>query len=243
MRNPAEKWSTRHQYGSHPRQFGDLRVPQVRQAFSPVVITIHGGFWRSAYGLDHIEPAAIALAEAGFATWNIEYRCIGTDGGWPVTFDDVAAAVKWVDGPTIAVGHSAGGHLALLLAHHGLVSAAVSLAGVADLRGARELNLSKGVVAEFMGAHPDRDASPIELPPARVPVRLIHGLDDDIVPHEISAAYAAAVRQAGADVELLSLAGTGHFELVDPHSAQWPEVLSTVVRLATDKLTGVQEKI
>ena len=74
-------------------------------------------------------------------------------------------------------------------------------------------------------------------------LNLIHGLDDDIVPHEISAAYTVKAKLAGADTDLLSLAGTGHFELVDPQSSQWADVVNTVTRLATDKLTSVQEKI
>jgi acetyl esterase/lipase len=223
--------SGRYHYGPHPQQFGDLRLPHGPGPYR-FVITIHGGFWRAKYGLDHIGPAAEAMTAAGFATWNIEYRRIGNGGGWPVTFEDVVQAAKWLSEPAIAVGHSAGGHMALLLAHHGLVTGAASLAGVADLRRARELNLSNGAVAEFMAEHSDSEASPMELPPACVPVRVIHGLNDDTVPHEISTAYTAAARQAGADVELISLAHTGHLELVDPHSTQWPEVIRQITALA-----------
>ncbi len=217
-------------YGPEPFQFGELRTPEKPGPY-PVLLVLHGGFWRAAYDLEQITPLCQALTALGFTTWNVEYRRLGNGGGWPVTFHDVALAARRFPN-SIAVGHSAGGHLALLLAHGGLVSAAVSLAGVADLQRAGELGLSRGVVLEFLNGHPCREASPIDQLPARVPLRLIHGLNDDIVPHEIAARYADAARAAGDDVELLSLPDTGHFELVTPSSQQWPEVYRMIERIS-----------
>lgn len=76
-------------YGEHPSQFGVLRVPDSRER-SPVVITIHGGFWQSKYDLVENTPLVEDLTRRGYVTWNIEYRRVGEDGGgWAGTFIDV----------------------------------------------------------------------------------------------------------------------------------------------------------
>jgi len=99
----------------------------------PLVIFLHGGFWRSAYDRAHVGPLSEALAAAGFAVCAPEYRRTGQPGGgWPGTFDDVAAAVDALPalaaqascgvadpGRVVLAGHSAGGHLALWAASRG----------------------------------------------------------------------------------------------------------------------------
>src|SRR5947209_8208410 len=83
-------------YSKDTFQFADLQLPY-GQGPHPVVIVIHGGFWRSQYGLDHIAPLCPALNGAGWATWNIEYRRVGNPGGgWPGTFLDVASAADYL---------------------------------------------------------------------------------------------------------------------------------------------------
>jgi hypothetical protein len=78
-------------YGADPLQFGELRVPP-GDGPHPVVIVIHGGFWRAAYNLDHISHLCVALNKAGLATWSLEYRRIGNPGGgWRGTLDDILA--------------------------------------------------------------------------------------------------------------------------------------------------------
>ena len=80
-------------YGAAPEQFGELRRPAAG-ALAPVVVVLHGGFWRSRYDLGLMVPVCEALARDGFATWNVEYRRVGDPGGgWPGTFLDVGAAV------------------------------------------------------------------------------------------------------------------------------------------------------
>jgi acetyl esterase/lipase len=110
-------------YGAHPRQTGDLTVPRSKGPH-PVLVLIHGGYWKPGVDRSTLVPLAEALSRRGYAVWNIDYRTIGADGGgWPGTFDDVAAAIDHLAsiGPPVgldlsrvaAVGHSAGGQLAL----------------------------------------------------------------------------------------------------------------------------------
>ena len=245
-------------YGPDPVQFAELRLPG-GPGPHPVVIVVHGGYWRAAYGLAHIGHLCHALTAAGLATWNVEYRRVGhRGGGWPGTLLDVAAAADHLRavaprynldlGCVVALGHSAGGHLALWLAARlrlapgsplyqaGAVPlwAVVALAPVADLRFAWDLHLSADVAAALLGGPPDRvperyaAASPAELLPLGVAQTVIHGDADVDVPPEMSARYVAAARAAGDPVTLVRLPGVEHFALIDPESAVWPVVLAAV---------------
>ncbi|GIV95457.1 MAG: hypothetical protein KatS3mg057_0114 [Herpetosiphonaceae bacterium] len=178
--HPAPAGAKRIAYGRMALQFGDLRLPAGGGPF-PVVIMIHGGFWRSAYDLEHTGHLCAALTDAGVATWNIEYRRVGNPGGgWPGTFFDVALATDFVRelarsypldlSRVVVAGHSAGGHLALWVAGRQRIPATsplycvdplplhgvVSLAGVSDLLAAWQLNLSSGAVRDLLGGAPER---------------------------------------------------------------------------------------
>src|SRR5690349_6963632 len=108
----------RHRYGPHPHQFGDLYVPDGGGPF-PVAVVLHGGFWRELRTLELTDDLARDLARRGWAAWNVEYRRVGpgSGGGWPVTLEDVGAAIDAVQtfdapldvGRVVAIGHSAGG--------------------------------------------------------------------------------------------------------------------------------------
>ena len=246
---PAPPADFRIPYGSGEFHFCDLRLPR-SSGPHPVVIVIHGGFWRAAYDLLYAGNMAAALTKQGLATWNIEYRRIGQPGGgYPGTLDDAAAAsghLKKIEAThrldlarAVAIGHSAGGHLALWLAasKRGVpLKGAVSLGGVADLRRAWEMKLSNTVVGDLMGGSPSRypdryrDASPIERLPCGVPTRLIHGESDDIVPIEIAERYEKAAREKGDDCRLVRLP-CDHFDVVDPRTPIWPRVAATVAEL------------
>jgi acetyl esterase/lipase len=181
-------------YGPRHDQFADLRLPDWSETAkkispgepeSPVVIFLHGGFWRAAYDRAHAGPLAQALAEAGFAVCAPEFRRTGEPGGgWPGTFDDVAAAVDALPamvaeaaggragpGRVVLAGHSAGGHLALWAAgrprlpagspwHRDRAGAVgvVSLAGVCDLAAAARLRLGRGAAMDLMGGRPGKAA-------------------------------------------------------------------------------------
>ena len=229
-------------YGTGEFQFGELRIPESAGPH-PVVIVIHGGYWRAAYGLDHIGHFCTALTKTGLATWSLEYRRVGNPGGgWPGTFDDIrngakhlgqmAAARKLDLKRVIATGHSAGGHLVLWLAGQSAVElrGVVPLAPVADLRRPYEMQLGSGAVAALLGGSPKerperyQAASPADLLPLKVRQRIVHGVDDNIVPISISREYVVGARAKGDDATLRELAGMGHFEPIDPRSAAWPIV-------------------
>lgn len=156
-----------------PRQnYGNLYLPRGAHATRsvPVVVLIHGGGWKNRSSAGYMADVARALQSAGLAVWNIEYRRVGSGGGWPTTFTDVGYAVDFV--PTLAesapaldpsnvilVGHSAGGQLAAWAATRRTLPAGapgvtwpagggptmvprafVSLAGVLDMRTSSRLN-------------------------------------------------------------------------------------------------------
>lgn len=177
---PAPPADVRLHYGPDALQFGDLRLPKGAGPH-PVAIVLHGGFWRARYTLEYAGHLCAALARAGIATWNLEYRRIGNPGGgWPATFLDVAMGADYVRvlakkypldlKNVISLGHSAGGHLAVWLAARHKIPAgdtlasadpialrgAAPLAGIVDLRRGWELRLSDGAVGELMGGPPDK---------------------------------------------------------------------------------------
>ncbi|MER6893074.1 alpha/beta fold hydrolase, partial [Amycolatopsis sp. NPDC000740] len=119
-------------YGSEPSQFVELHgTPGGRGT----AVLLHGGWWRARHDLHQLDPMAADLVAAGWYVANLEYRRIdGDTGGWPQTLDDVLAAIAAVERPsalpTVAIGHSAGGHLALLAG--GSLAGVVALAPITD---------------------------------------------------------------------------------------------------------------
>jgi acetyl esterase/lipase len=236
-------------YGTDPNQFGELRLPKIKGPF-PVVMNIHGGFWRAKYDLAHNGHLCAALTAKDLATWNVECRRVGNKGGgWPATFEDIRTAYRFISqlaqkygldtARTLVMGHSAGGQLALCLAgHEPSLKRVISLSGVVDLQQAWELHLSNNAVVDFLGGTPKevpehyREADPMELKIAQATQWLIHGAADDIVPPPFSRNYAEEKKPRGEDVHYLEISTAGHYELIDPRSTAWPKVESTVLHLA-----------
>jgi acetyl esterase/lipase len=239
-------------YGEHRSQRADLYLP-LGAGPHPVIVTVHGGSWQKRYGKIFMRPLAHDLQLRGWAVWNIEYRRLGEGGGWPATFADVASAIDHlgsVDAPldlddVSALGHSAGGHLALWAAGRAGLPAgavgstpaitlrrAVSQAGVCDLKLAYEL-WHGGAVRGLMGGSPAELperyalADPIERVPLVAPVLLVHGLEDRIVSARISRSYRDAALAAGATVELVEVPGPAglHRAHIDPRGAAWAPVV------------------
>ncbi len=252
-------------YGRDPAQFGQLHLPAADGPVG-VVVVLHGGYWRARFGLELGTPLAADLASYGVAAWNVEYRRVGNGGGWPHTLRDVAAAVDALAGVVAgvavragtrldltdvrAVGHSAGGQLAVWSAARGLLPAGepgadpvvpitrvAAQAGVLDLVAADAQRLGDGAVRAFLGAtaaqRPARYArsSPVALLPSGVPVTCVHGDADVSVPISQSETYVAAARAAGDPATLVRLPGVEHFALIDPATPAWAACRAAVLAL------------
>ena len=251
--SPSEAAVSTIAYGDHPDQVADLSLPE-GAGQHPVVVLVHGGFWREQYRRDLMTPLARDLVGRGYAVWNIEYRRVGGAGGWPETFEDAAAAIDHLatldarlDLHRVAtVGHSAGGHLAMWLAsRHRLADGApgadpqvrpifaVSQAGVVDLDLAARNGLGGGAAPALMGGGPgevpDRYAAgdPAALVPIDIPSLLVHGRDDTTVPLRQSEAYVDAADEAG-DPARLAVVDGDHFTVITPDTEVWRTVLDAL---------------
>ena len=219
---PDEEWA----FGDETGQVADIFLP--RQLQHRTVVLVHGGFWRPDYDRTHLRPMAAGLAEVGYPVVLPEYARVPGDPDRAVT--DLQLLLDRLPGPLAGNGvtlggHSAGGHLALVLASRAQprVRGALALAPVADLADAEQAALGDGAVLAFLGgpARLRHDLDPVRLPHPSVPVRLIHGMADRVVPIRLSETYAARQK-----APLAALAGTGHFELIDPQSRAWSTVLA-----------------
>jgi acetyl esterase/lipase len=246
--------AVRHTYGSHPAQFGELSLPTGRRRTGTVVI-VHGGFWRAQYDLSLGRPLAADLVGRGYAVWNLEYRRVGDSGGWPATFEDIAAGVDLLDdlrvdtSAVVAIGHSAGGHLATWAAGRSrlpsgavgedprvAVTGVVSQAGVLALVRCAEDGVGGSAAPDLMGGPPAavperyRVGDPLAAVPISAPVLCVHSKADQQVPYAQSVSYVDAATKAGAKATLHETHGD-HFTLIDPNSPDWAVV--------TDALPGL----
>jgi acetyl esterase/lipase len=241
----------RHRYGLGKDQFGDLYLPKGTPRGT--VVSLHGGYWYAQYGLDLMQPISTRLRDEGFAVWNLEYRRIDGGGGWPTTFEDVAAGIDHLatlDGVdrqrVVLLGHSAGGQLATWAACRSATTpggaprvtarGVVSLAGVLDLTDGSRGDVGGGAIDTLMGGTPDTVPSryavgdPYRLVPAPCPVACIRGRDDDVVPRTQATAYVDANDRAGGTTTFQEVGGD-HFTLIDPKASSWPTVLRSVTTL------------
>lgn len=248
-------------YGSAPSQFAELFKPAGPGPF-PVVILIHGGCWTVQFGgITQMRNMAGALTQNGIAVWNVEYRRVDEEGGgYPGMYQDVATAVdrlKLEAGAqqldltrVVAVGHSAGGHLAQWAAsRHKLpqsspayraaplaIGQVISLGGLADLR--HEEALIKTSCERDMlqltglpsAARPDvyADTSPAELLPAGVRTVLVTGEFDTVSPLRVAQDYARRAKAAGDAAEVVLLPNASHYDEVAASSPAWKLVYAEI---------------
>ncbi len=259
QRFPTVEPDYRYEYGANTQQFGELTLPSAPPPH-PAIVLIHGGGYRELYNLRPLGTVAAALAEAGFAVWNIEYRRYGNGGEYPQMFLDVAAAADYLRqiaeahqldlSRVISMGHSAGGHLALWLGGRRKVAASsplfareplaihgvAALAPLADVSHGSESDLSSDALLAVMGglasAAPQayRSGCPAQLLPLGIPQRIIVGAEDAAM-LENAKRYIKAATDAGDEAQLKILPGAGHFEIVAVDTSEWVDVKSAVLQL------------
>jgi acetyl esterase/lipase len=235
-------------YGSDALQVVDVWRP-AGPGPHPVVLMIHGGCWKTAIAeRDIMNWIADDLRAHGVGVWNVEYRGVDRGGGFPATYHDVGAAADFLVArggefgfdrarPLVAIGHSAGGHLALWLAHRpalgdddplrgaspARLALAVSQGGLPDLRAQSQLADhpcgADGAIA--MAGGDFARSSPPEMPAGEAREVLFNNDRDRVAPPAFGHAYVAAMARRGRTVEMVVTAGEGHVELIAPDSASW----------------------
>jgi acetyl esterase/lipase len=241
--------STSIRYGEDQMQIVDLWLPKGKGPH-PTVLMIHGGCWQTEIADRRIMNwIADDLRARGIAVWNIDYRGVDrAGGGYPGTFLDTAAAADALRSHAkahdldvsrlVAVGHSAGGHLALWLAGRSklpegsplragapiAIRTVVSLGGLPDLEeAARPPGSGCGteVIDQISGGGKYAETSVPRLAPLGVRQVLVNGLQDRIIPPAYAERYAAPMRAAGDKVTVRMVDRTGHVELIAPETDAW----------------------
>ena len=165
-----------------------------------------------------------AHRDAGFGQWGRKMQTDLSDGVRKLVADGIVDPKK-----VCIAGASYGGYAALAgpTLDPGVYRCAAAIGGVSDLRrmlaneisdsGFSKENETLRYWKRFMGAASEDDARLDAISPARlaarvkVPVLLIHGKDDTVVRYEQSTIMEKALRDAGASVELVTLAGEDHW--------------------------------
>lgn len=227
------------QYSDQPLQYAELWLPSKRFSARkpPLVVLIHGGCWLNAYDITHTQALSTALRHSGYAVWSLEYRRTGdAGGGWPGSFDDIKHGIEHAlsseqndfDNTNVAViGHSAGGHLALLAGahfkHKRMIKAVIGLAPIVDIEkyangdNSCELATSKfigGTLEQMPMIFAQANPAKLEMHPNTV---LLHGSLDTIVNPEQSTYLQNAQR--------VLINGAGHFDMVHPATPSFQALL------------------
>lgn len=246
---PQPEPDARIAYGDGDLQFSELFLP-AGDGPHPTVLMIHGGCWQTDIAeRDIMNAIAGDLRERGIAVWNIEYRGVDrAGGGFPGTYEDVLAAADSLmqHGASygldlsniVAIGHSAGGHLALWLTARQSalpggeltsptplpIGTVISQGGLPDLEeGTRREGHPCGTEAPaaMLGSRPEL-TSPQRMPFGATPQILVHAARDPIAPPAYAEAYRdAQLARDVTNVELVVIPGEGHVELVSPGTAAW----------------------
>lgn len=235
----------------------------------PLVVLIHGGSWKSALSADTMRAYAMDLARRGIAVYNIEYRRVGSGGGWPTTFTDVADALDFVvdidkrypeitTDDELVVGHSAGAQLAAWAGTRNSLrpnevgsrpkfrpTRVVSLAGPLDMVYAATHGNGRivGVLGGTPTQVPQRYASvdPIQNIDPTMPVIAIHGDRDTLVPPILSERYVAQVDRLHGVADLVIAQGEGHVSIVDPRSKSYLRILDIITDASRNSIEQLDD--
>ena len=253
----------------------DVHLPGNPERPAPVLLFFHGGGWVRGSRRDALpgEKTPQAFQEGrrwtsmqpyldrGVAVVSADYR-LAAQAFAPAAVEDVGAALRWIGerGPdlgldptrVVAIGVSAGGHLALMLAFDP-PDGAPALRGVIDLFGPTDVvDLVSGPhrrrwARRWIGRGPGRESRARDVSPLlRIssnppPVLIVHSEADETVPFAQAQRLERALSERGADVELLALPEAVHGFLTPEEDAL---VVGTVARFLSDvgfPLRGTQE--
>ena len=249
-------------YGAMPVQGIDVYLPKTKGPH-PVVILIHGGCWMKATaGREQLRMLGSELANRGMAVWSIGYRRVDEDGGaYPGIFHDVAKAIDLLPANAVtynldtshvvAVGHSAGAHLALWAASRGQlprtspmyvpdpfpVRTVIGLGGLGDIQRATDVpavcgpTIVPALIGQPSAARPDvySDTSPSKMLPNGSRIVMITGADDQVTPPAYARTYVDEVKAAGGTAELVIVPDAAHFDVVTTSAPGWRLVSERIV--------------
>ncbi|WP_416307488.1 alpha/beta hydrolase fold domain-containing protein [Neptunicella sp. SCSIO 80796] len=206
----------------------------------PALVAIHGGAWRKG-NKNKFAGKIISFAKQGYVGVSLMYR-LAPDYQFPAQVEDVKAGIRFLKvhhqqyaidpDRIIAIGASAGGHLATMLGttgnddsfnQHGLwtdvdssVFAVVNFSGPTT-NFLSDFSINWSSMALFLGGNPKeipniaRAAMPITyLDKNDPPIFIAHGDADKIVPVQMSRDLAKAYQALGIHYEYHELAGGGH---------------------------------
>ncbi len=218
-------------YGDLPDQIGDIFQPKSLE-YKELLVLIHGGYWRPEYDRIHLRPFAAALCELGYLVISLEYRRIPGNPDSMISDIDLAISKLPSENFTL-IGHSAGGHLALVAGAKNLkVKNVIALAPVTSLLMTYELDLDKSAALEFLGvpANLRADLDPMTFEKFPAPISIIHGETDIWVPVDMSRKYVKKLTAESAAITYVELPNIGHFEMIDPRSMVWSELQTLLAK-------------
>ena len=236
-------------YGPLPRHRVDLYTPEDAAADAPLIVFLHGGAWRNG-SKDTYGFLGEAFASRGIVTAVPNYR-LYPEVRFPAFVEDAALAMAWADGapdlprgPRVVAGHSAGAHIAMLLALDrrwldamgaAPLAAAIGIAGPYDFLPLRR----GGFLADLFGGTDRTETQPITFAARPGPPLLLqHGLADRTVLPEQSERLAARRRAAGYPVRVTTYADVGHIGIIGALLAPLRPVAPPVLADIADFVRG-----
>lgn len=245
-------------YGADALQVADVWKP-AGAGSHPAVIMIHGGCWQTAIAeRDIMNWIADDLRSRGVGVWNIEYRGVDRGGGYPGTYQDVAAAADMfvarggeygfrTGAPVVVIGHSAGGHLALWLARRAglakgdalrgaeplLVDLAISQGGLPDLRAQTKLPehpCGADAAVKMAGLSVEASAKADGEFARTSPPEMPKGSAREMQYNNDLDLIAPPSFGAAYGAEMVTTPGEGHVELIAPDSVSWGKQRAVILK-------------
>lgn len=239
-------------YGQDKRQQLDIYYPEVKQPQAPVIVFFYGGSWRRG-DRQKYRFVGQALSSRGYLTVIPDYR-LYPDVQFPAFVEDGAASIAWINeniaearNGIILIGHSAGAHLAALLAlddsyldDEGVMGN--SIRGMIGLAGpyAFEPEKFRRFAPIFETSDPPDLSKPVSYARADAPpLLLLHGSDDRIVLPLQSKLLQERMDAKNGQVKWIEIDGVGHFAIVlalsEPFAHLAPTVLPAVEKFIQEQ--------